>query len=119
MTTTDLRKVGDEMSGYLDPCCLSPAGPEPPGGGGLDLGEVDSAALSGSDTTTLSRSTEMGLERPELTLEGSLSLEEAGGGAEEGGGLAAPHVSMLLDRCPPLPPTLPTLDLAGRGRLRY
>lgn len=77
----NLRNVGEEISGYFDPCCLNPDVPLLFMEGGLDFGELDSDMLSGSDTAAaLSRSRSpcpmlMGLERPEPTLDGSLSLE--------------------------------------------
>lgn len=52
---SDLRNVGEAMSGYLEPGCLSPdwlVELEV----GLDLGEVDSPAASWSDTATFSLS---------------------------------------------------------------
>lgn len=48
----NLRKVGEAMSGYLDPGCLSPDWLDV----GLDLGDVLSAAPSCSDTETFSLS---------------------------------------------------------------
>jgi len=75
-----LRNVGEAMSGYLDPGCLSPCVPQALAEVGLDLGEPDKETLSESETATFSFSlsvwlTVTGLERPDPILVGSLSLE--------------------------------------------
>lgn len=115
---TDLRKVGEAMSGYLDPGCLRPDWPVEVG---LDLGEVDKPAGSWSDTATFSLSVwlmvmGMGLERPEPTFPASLRLVPV-----PPADLPLTLESMLLEleRWPLRPTTPPLEDLAGRGRERY
>lgn len=119
---SDLRRVGEAISGYLEPGCLRPdwhAEVEV----GLDFGEVDNpAAASGSDTVTFSLSVwfmVIGLERSDPTFP-SLRLAPAC--------VAAPLAdfpltfeSMLLEleRCPLRPAATPLDDLAGLGRERY
>lgn len=119
---SDLRKVGEAISGYLEPGCLRPdwqAEEEV----GLDFGEVDNpTAASGSDTVTFSLSVwfmVIGLERSDPTF-ASLRLAPAC--------VAAPLAdftltfeSMLLEleRCPLRPADTPLDDLAGLGRERY
>lgn len=76
LVPNNLRKVGEAMSGYLDPGCLRLDWPAELVG--LDLGEVDSVvAESWSETVTFSLSvwfTLIGLERSELTFPASLRL---------------------------------------------
>lgn len=124
-SASDLRKVGEAMSGYLDPGCLRPDWPAELEVG-LDLGGVDSpAAGSWSDTPTFSLSvwlTVMGLERSEPTFP-SLRLAPACVDAPTAD-LPLTFESMLLEleRCPQRPATAaadPLEDLAGLGRERY
>lgn len=121
---SDLRKVGDAISGYLDPGCLRPDCPADVEVG-LDLGEVDSPAAAGSwsDTATFSLSVwlmVMGLERSEPTLPASLRLAPACVAAPPAD-LPLTLESMLLEleRCPLRPAATPLEDLAGLGRERY
>lgn len=114
-----LRNVGEAMSGYLDPGCLSPwaALAEV----GLDLGEPDKETLSESETATFSFSlsvwlTVTGLERPDPILVGSLSFEVV---APADLLLTLESILLVLDLCPPRPGMPLVLDLEGRGRLRY
>lgn len=117
-----LLNVGEAISGYLEPGCLRPGVPQALAEVGLDFGELDIDTLSESDTATFSFSlsvwlTVTGLERPELILEGSLSLLVAVAPAD----LLLTFESMLLvlDRCPPLPGIPVVVDFDGRGKLRY
>lgn len=119
---SDLRNVGEAISGYLEPGCLRPdwlVELEV----GLDFGEVESPeAASWSDTATFSLSVwlmVMGLERSEPTFP-SLRLAPACVGAVPAG-LLLTLESMLveLERCPPRPAAVPLGDLAGLGRERY
>lgn len=116
-----LRNVGEAMSGYLDPGCLSPCVPQALAEVGLDLGEPDKETLSESETATFSFSlsvwlTVTGLERPDPILVGSLSLEVA---APADLLLTLESMLLVLDRWPPRPGMPLALDLDGRGRLRY
>lgn len=119
---SDLRNVGEAMSGYLEPGCLRPdwlVELEV----GLDLGEVDSpVAASWSDTATFSLSVwlmVMGLERSELIFP-SLRLAPACVAAPPAD-LPLTFESMLLEleRCPLRPAATPLEDLAGLGKERY
>lgn len=116
-----LRNVGEAISGYLDPGCLSPWVPQALAEVGLDLGEPDKETLSESDTATFSFSlsvwlTVTGLERPEPILVGSLSLEVV---APADLLLTLESMLLVLDLWPPLPGIPLVLDLEGRGKLRY
>lgn len=119
---SDLRNVGEAMSGYLEPGCLRPDWPVELEVG-LDLGEVDSpAAASWSDTATFSLSVwlmVMGLERSEPIFP-SLRLAPACVAAPPAD-LPLTFESMLLEleRCPLRPAATPLEDLAGLGRERY
>lgn len=116
-----LRNVGEAISGYLDPGCLSPCVPQALAEVGLDLGDPDSETLSESETATFSFSlsvwlTVTGLERPEPILVGSLSLEVV---APADLLLTLESMLLVLDLWPPRPGIPLVLDLEGRGKLRY
>lgn len=116
-----LRNVGEAMSGYLDPGCLSPWVPQALAEVGLDLGEPDRETLSESETATFSFSlsvwlTVTGLERPDPILVGSLSFEVV---APADLLLTLESMLLVLDRWPPRPGMPLGLDFEGRGRLRY
>lgn len=119
---SDLRNVGEAMSGYLDPGWRRPDCPvEAELEGGLDLGDVDSPA-EGSWSDTLSLwPTVMGLDRSEPTLAPSLRLAPPGGPAPPADDFPLTLESMLLEleRWPPRPAPPPPEDLAGLGRERY
>lgn len=121
---SDLRKVGEAMSGYLEPGCLRPDWPVELEVG-LDFGEVDSPATgSWSDTVTFSLSVWlmlMGLERSEHTFPASLRLAPAEAAAPPLTDLPLTFESMLLEleRCPLRPAAPPLEDLAGLGKERY
>lgn len=113
--------MGEAISGYLDPGCLSPGVPEALAEVGLDLGELDSETLSESDTATFSFSLSVwlmvtGLDLPEPILLGSRSLEAA---APADLLLTLESMLLVLERWPPLPGIPLPLDFDGRGRLRY
>lgn len=121
LAPNNLRNVGDAMSGYLDPGCLSPCVPQALAEVGLDLGEPDKDRLSESETAILSFSlsvwlTVTGLERPDPILVGSLSLEAV---APADLLLTLESILLVLDLWPPRPGMPLVLDFAGRGRLRY
>lgn len=116
-----LRNVGEAMSGYLDPGCLSPCVPQALADVGLDLGEPDKDTLSESETATFSFSlsvwlTVTGLERPEPIFVGSLSFEVV---APADLLLTLESILLVLDLWPPRPGMPLALDLDGRGKLRY
>lgn len=116
-----LRNVGEAMSGYLDPGCLSPCVPQALADVGLDLGEPDKETLSESETATFSFSlsvwlTVTGLERPEAIFVGSLSFEVV---APADLLLTLESILLVLDLWPPRPGMPLVLDLDGRGKLRY
>lgn len=116
---SDLRKVGEAISGYLEPGCRRPdwlVELEV----GLDLGEVDSpVAGSWSDTTTFSLSVWLMV----IGLEWSLPSLRLAPGCVTGppADLPLTFESMLLEleRCPLRPAATPLEDLAGLGRERY
>lgn len=113
--------MGEAISGYLDPGCLSPGVPEALAEVGLDLGELDSETLSESDTATFSFSLSVwlmvtGLDRPDPILLGSLSLVAA---APADLLLTLESMLLVLERWPPLPGIPLPLDFDGRGKLRY
>lgn len=118
---SDLRKVGEAISGYLDPGCLRPdwqAEVEV----GLDFGEVDNpAAASWSDTVTFSLSVwfmVIGLVRSDPTFP-SLRLAPACVAAPPADfPLTFESILLELERCP-LRPATPLDDLAGLGKERY
>lgn len=121
LAPNNLRKVGEAISGYLDPGCLSPGVPEALAEVGLDLGELDSETLSESDTATFSFSLSVwlmvtGLDRPDPILLGSRSLVAA---APADLLLTLESMLLVLERWPPLPGIPLPLDFDGRGRLRY
>lgn len=118
---SDLRNVGEAMSGYLEPGCLRPdwlAELEV----GLDFGEVDSPpAGSWSVTDTFSLSVWLmviGLERSEIFP--SLRFAPACVAAPPAD-LPLTFESMLLEleRCPLRAAAAPLEDLAGLGKERY
>lgn len=116
LVPNNLRKVGEAMSGYLQPGCLKLVWLVEVG---LDLGELDRETLSESETDTFSLSVWLmvtGLHRPEPILVGSLRLV-----LEAALDLLLTLESILLEleRCPPRATIPLELDLAGRGRLRY
>lgn len=118
---TYLLKVGDAISGYLDPGCLRPGVAEALAEVGLDLGELDSETLSESDTATFSFSLSVwlmvtGLDLPDPILLGSRSLVAA---APADLLLTLESMLLVLERCPPRPGIPLPLDFDGRGRLRY
>ena len=119
---SDLRKVGEAISGYLEPGCLRPVWPDEVEVG-LDLGDVDNpVAGSWSDTATFSLSVwfiVMGLVRSEATFP-SLRLAPVCVTAPPAF-LPLTFESMLLEleRCPLRPADTPLEDLAGLGRERY
>lgn len=120
-TLSHLRNVGEAMSGYLDPGCLSPCVPQALADVGLDLGEPDKETLSESETATFSFSlsvwlTVTGLERPEPIFVGSLSFEVV---APADLLLTLESILLVLDLWPPRPGMPLVLDLDGRGKLRY
>lgn len=123
---TDLRNVGEAMSGYLEPGCLSPDWFDEQEVG-LDLGEVESAAAapSWSDTATFSLSVWLivtGLERSEFIL-ASRRLTPACAAAAAATDLLLTFESVLpeLERwLLPRPAAAAALeDLDGRGNERY
>lgn len=121
LTHSYLRNVGEAMSGYLDPGCLSPCVPQALAEVGLDLGDPDRETLSESETATFSFSlsvwlTVTGLERPDPILVGSLSFEVV---APADLLLTLESILLVLDLWPPRPGMPLALDLEGRGRLRY
>lgn len=124
---TDLRNVGEAMSGYLDPGCRRPDWLDEQEVG-LDLGEVESAAVapSGSDTATFSLSvwltvTVTGLERSELILPSRrLTLACAAAAAPADLPLTLESMLLELERWLLPRPAAATLEvLEGRGSERY
>lgn len=124
---SDLRNVGEAMSGYLEPGCLSPDWPvEVEEDVGLDLGEVDRPTVAGSwsDTPTFSLSVwlmVMGLERSDRSILPSLRLAPLCEAAAVVADFPLTLESMLLEleRWLLRPATAPLDDLAGRGSERY
>lgn len=119
---SNLRNVGEAMSGYLEPGCRRPdwlAELEV----GLDLGEVDSPAVaSWSDTTTFSLSVWLmvtGLERSDPIFPSRRFAPACV--AAPPADLTLTFASMLLEleRWPLRPAATPLEDLAGLGRERY
>lgn len=121
LAPNNLLNVGEAMSGYLDPGCLSPCVPQALAEVGLDLGEPDKETLSESETATFSFSlsvwlTVTGLERPDPILVGSLSFEVV---APADLLLTLESILLVLDLWPPRPGMPLVLDFEGRGKLRY
>lgn len=116
---TDLRNVGEAMSGYLDPGCLRPDCPVEPEVG-LDFGEVDSPAAFSCSWVFSVWLMVMGLQRSEPTLLPSLRLWPVPGANAAPPDFPLTLESMLLElERWLLRATTPLEDLAGRGRERY
>ena len=119
---SDLRKVGEAISGYLEPGCLRPDWPAEPEVG-LDFGEVESpAAGSGSETATFSLSvwlTVMGLERSEETFPSRRLAPACAAAPPADLPLTFESILLELERWPLRPTAPPLEDLAGLGRERY